>query len=254
MTLPKLFQIWLPFLLLTSYVRASSAKAISQQIRSQFLEVPYLCDCWPDTSQRHCPAWHSRSLTLLQAQLPHYRFGFWSMEPTISKVVIELQTLWLHYDNVIMDAIASQITSLTIVYSTIYSDADQRKHQSYASLAFVWGIHRGPVNSPHKWPVTRKMFPFDDVIMNSSPPGQNGCHFTDDIFRCIFVNEKICIFIEISLKFVPKGPIHNNPALVQIMAWHLIGGKPLFEPMLTRFTSAYMRHNGEMSEICHNMP
>ena len=64
-----------------------------------------------------------------------------------------------------MGTIASLITSLTIVYSTVYSDADQRKHQSSASLAFVWGIHRGPVNSPHKWPVTRKMFPFDDVIM-----------------------------------------------------------------------------------------
>ena len=70
-----------------------------------------------------------------------------------------------HYNEVIMGAIASQITSLTIVYSIVYSDADQRKHQSSASLAFVWGIHRGPVNSPHKWPVTRKMFPFDDVIM-----------------------------------------------------------------------------------------
>ena len=57
-----------------------------------------------------------------------------------------------------------QITSLTIVYSIIYSDADQRKHQSYASLSFVCGIHRGPVNSPHKWPVTQKMFLFDDVI------------------------------------------------------------------------------------------
>ena len=64
-----------------------------------------------------------------------------------------------------MGTIASQITSLTIVYSTVYSGADQSKHQSSASLAFVWGIHRGPVNSPHKWPVTRKMFPFDDVIM-----------------------------------------------------------------------------------------
>ena len=64
-----------------------------------------------------------------------------------------------------MGAIASQITSLTIVYSIVYSDADQRKQQSSASLAFVWGIHRGPVNSPHKWQVTRKMFPFDDVIM-----------------------------------------------------------------------------------------
>ena len=70
-----------------------------------------------------------------------------------------------HYGDVIMGAVASQITSLTIVYLTVYSDADQRKHQSSASLAFVRGIHRGPVNSPHKWPVTRKMFPFDDVIM-----------------------------------------------------------------------------------------
>ena len=62
-------------------------------------------------------------------------------------------------------AITSQITSLTIVYSIVYTDADQRKHQSSASLAFVRRIYRGPVNSPHKWPVTRKMFPFDDVIM-----------------------------------------------------------------------------------------
>ena len=73
----------------------------------------------------------------------------------------------VHYDDVIMGEIASQITSLTIVYSAVYLDADQRKHQSSASLAFVRGIHRGPVNSPHKWPVTRKMFPFDDVIMLS---------------------------------------------------------------------------------------
>ena len=64
-----------------------------------------------------------------------------------------------------MGAVASQITSLTIVYSIVYSNADQRKHQGSASLAFVRGIHRGPVNSPQKWPVTGKMFPFDDVIM-----------------------------------------------------------------------------------------
>ena len=70
-----------------------------------------------------------------------------------------------HYNDVIMTTMASQITSLTVVYSTVYSHADQRKHQSSASLAFVWGIHRGPVNSPHKGPVMRKMFPFDDVIM-----------------------------------------------------------------------------------------
>ena len=68
-----------------------------------------------------------------------------------------------HYGDVIMDTMASQITNLAIVYSNVYSDADQRKHQN--SLAFVRGIHRGPVNSPHKWPVTRKVFPSDDVIM-----------------------------------------------------------------------------------------
>ena len=63
-----------------------------------------------------------------------------------------------HYNDVIMGTIVSQITSLTSVYSTVYTDADQRKHQSSASLAFVWRIHRGPVNSRHKWPVRRKCF------------------------------------------------------------------------------------------------
>ena len=64
-----------------------------------------------------------------------------------------------------MGPMAFQTTSLTVVYSAVYSGADQRKHQSSASLAFVRGIHRGPVNSPHKWPVKRNMFPFHDVIM-----------------------------------------------------------------------------------------
>ena len=64
-----------------------------------------------------------------------------------------------------MGVMASQITSLTIVYSAVYSGTDQREYQNAASLAFVRGIHRGPMNSPQNWPVTRKMFPFDDVIM-----------------------------------------------------------------------------------------
>ena len=72
---------------------------------------------------------------------------------------------YCHYNDVIMGMIASQITSLAIVYSIVYADADQRKHESSASLAFVRGIHRGQVNSPHKWPVTWKIYPFDDVIM-----------------------------------------------------------------------------------------
>ena len=180
-----------------------------------------------------------------------------------------------------MSGMASQITSIMIVYA-----ADQRKHQSSTSLAFVTGIHRSPVYSPHKGPVTWKMFPFDDVIMydnnyclfyseplpkpmihcqfgtqcmtfseisnehnkisseenvfgnvachscpylfrpdcdpaslsgdslNSSSDGQNGRHFADDIFKCIFLNEKVQLLTKISLKFVPKGPIDNNPSLV----------------------------------------
>ena len=91
-----------------------------------------------------------------------------------------------------MGTIAFQITNPTIVYSTVYSDADQRKHQSSASLAFVWGIHRRPVNSPHKWPVTRKMFPFDDVIMYAY--------------------------------------YHNWTSWVQVIACRMFGAKPLSEP------------------------
>ena len=68
-----------------------------------------------------------------------------------------------------MSAMASQITGVSIVYSTVCSGADHRKYQSSASLAFVRGIHRWPVNPPHKGPVTRKMFPFDDVIMTLPP-------------------------------------------------------------------------------------
>ena len=73
-----------------------------------------------------------------------------------------------HYSDVIMDAMPSQITGVSIVCSTDGSGADQRKHQSSASLAFMQGIHRSPVNSLHKWPVSRKMFPFYDVIMGCS--------------------------------------------------------------------------------------
>ena len=103
-----------------------------------------------------------------QQSINDFIIGF-SVAKTSDTGGLVLQRDWeigrSHYGDVTMGAIASQITSLTIVYSTVYSDADQRKHQSAASLAFVQGIHRGPVNSPHKWPVTRKMFPFDDVIM-----------------------------------------------------------------------------------------
>ena len=80
-----------------------------------------------------------------------------------------------HYSDVIMGAMASQITNLTIIYLNVYSDADQRKHQSSASLAFVRGIHRRPVNSPHKEQVTRKLFPFDGVFMKMANQWQYRC-------------------------------------------------------------------------------
>ena len=134
-----------------------------------------------------------------------------------------------------MGAVTSQITSLTIVYSTVYSGADQRKHQSSASLAFVWGIHKGPV--------TRKIFPFDDVIMLwGKPTGHRGpvmwclrfslllewasC-WTNDRVRAKQIGRyfcslhlqlqklegNICILIQISPSFVPCGPVRIVSAL-----------------------------------------
>ena len=70
-----------------------------------------------------------------------------------------------HYNGVIISAMASQITGFSIAYSTVCPGTDERKHQSSASLAFVRGNHRWPLDSPHKAPVTRETFPFDDVII-----------------------------------------------------------------------------------------
>ena len=70
--------------------------------------------------------------------------------------------------------------------------------------------------------------------INTLRPIQNGRHSPDDIFSSIFLNEKVWTLIKISLKFVPKGPIDNIPALVQIMAWRRLGDKPLSEPMIVR--------------------
>ena len=111
-----------------------------------------------------CPMWHIVPITCMIVQCI-----LWNIQIGMINIVFLghiCTELVYHYNDVIMGTISSQITSLTIVYSITYSDADQRKHQSSASLAFVRGIHRGPVNSPNKWPVTRKMFPFDDVIMD----------------------------------------------------------------------------------------
>ena len=73
--------------------------------------------------------------------------------------------------------------------------------------------------------------------VNTLRPRQNGRHFADDIFKCIFLNENVWIPIKISVKFVPKGQINNIPALVQIMAWRRPGDKPLSEPMMVSLTT-----------------
>ena len=153
---------------------------------------------------------------------------------------------------------ASQITSLTIVYSSVYSGADQRKHQSSVSLAFVRGIQRSLVNFPHKRPVMRKMFLFDDVIMYERYPAVTVLNFilllthlpldkmaailADNIFNCIFLNENYRIPIHISLKYVPSSPINNKPALFQVMVWRRTGDKPLPGAMMTHFIDTYMHH------------
>ena len=112
----------------------------------------YMCVCVRWTTNSLCQYLNSSCVATIAYCVRHNWCSCWY------KIYITLMSQWARCR-------LSQITSLGIVYSTVYSGAHQRKHQSSASLVFVWGIHRGPVNSPHKRPVTRKMFPFDDVIM-----------------------------------------------------------------------------------------
>ena len=87
------------------------------------------------------------------------------LQASASQVVVIGYMVFMYYSDTIMSAMASKITGVSIAYSTVCSCTDQAKHQSSAPVAFVRGIHRWPVNSPHKWSVTRKMFPFEYVIM-----------------------------------------------------------------------------------------
>ena len=109
-----------------------------------------------------------------------------------------------------MGTMASQITSLTIVYSTVYSGTDQRKHQRSASVAFVRGFHQWPVNSPHKGPVTQKMFPFDDII----------------IFHP-YIWERVVLSIPIHQ---PSTPPHPPTALVPVKFLEMQRGKLQVSP------------------------
>ena len=104
-------------------------------------------------------------------------------------------------------------------------DSDKRWHGETIGLHY-WQCQFWPVDSLHLTGLRVKWYQF-----NTLRPRQNGRHFPDDIFKCIFLNENGRISIKFSLKFVPKVPINNIPALVQIMAWCRPGDKPLSEPM-----------------------
>ena len=103
------------------------------------------------------------------------------------------------------------------------------------SSSFSWNKEMG--SRMNRW--ARCLASSSSMSETTQPPGvtnhfmrQNDCHFADDIFKCIFLSQNSCISIKISLKFVPKGPIDNIPALFQIMAYHWPGAKPLSEPMM----------------------
>ena len=105
-------------------------------------------------------------------------------------------------------------------------------------ITVIIGLGNGLVlYRQHTFPkitMTLNLLTHSIIIVNPLRPRQNGRHFADDIFKCIFLNQNVWILIKISLKFFPKGPINNTPALVQIMAWRRPGDKPLSEPMMVR--------------------
>ena len=142
----------------------------------------YLSQCWPKSLSLYgntrpqwvngARLWADKSWLQCYTHFQQFCFcykgdliGHFQWLQCCSDFKSQVFDVWCHYDDVIMGTMASQfttmvsqITSLTIVYSTVYSGTDQRKHQTSASLAFVRGIHRGPVNFPHKWPLTRRCF------------------------------------------------------------------------------------------------
>ena len=116
-----------------------------------------------------------------------WRHRLWSSLVPVMNFCSDGTGLIRHHSDVIMGVFASQITSLMIVYSTVYSGADERKHQSSVSLDFVRGIQGWPLNSPHKGPVTREMFPFYDVIMIGRNQGDEGWHYGNAMWCYKFV-------------------------------------------------------------------
>ena len=142
-----------------------------------------------------------------------------------------------------MSTMASQITGVSVVFSIICSCADQRNHQKSASLAFVRGIHQWSVNSLHKGPVTRKMFPLNDVIMHCVRD-----QMVTVIFKWTLWNSNLRVLREISLTFVPMGPVDNTASMVHEMAWRRIDIKPKSKSIMNKLTDTCMPHWDSISE------
>ena len=135
----------------------------------------------------------------------HYiSFCRWKQHPS-SSVWVKITS---HYNDIIMGTVLSQISSLTIVYSTFDSDPDERKHQSSTSLTFVLGIHGGLMNSPHKWPLTWKMFRFDDIIMPHN--GVVQCSEPSSIF---FLTHQPLAYVAAISKVDVSNSLHRVVAL-----------------------------------------
>ena len=130
-------------------------------------------------------------------------------------VVTTVSNIHRYYGDVIMRTMVSQVTSVWMVCSTVCSGAHQRKHRSSASLAFVRGIHRWPVNSPHKRQVKRKMFPLDDVIVNL------------ESLQSIVS----CVVIVISLSYSDNAPSGLSRPPVQLALWQRLCQVPYITKM-----------------------
>ena len=185
------------------------------------------------------PVWHPGT-TWTNADL-------WSIRPGgtyIHEIEFEIKKFLLKiyaFDSVITLENGSHFVQ---AWRHVKNDIDGLVQERRNSSALAMELHLSCIN-PSIW--NRHIIVLLWLLLlttkiNSSPPGQNGRHFTDDNFKCIFMNEKFCILIPISLKFVPKGLIDNMSALVQVMAWCLTGDKPIPEPVMTHFTDAYMQH------------
>ena len=139
-------------------------------------------------------------------------------EPMMVRLLTHIGVTWPHW--VTLAGSSYILTIWAEIITDSYIRSNYCMYLVIALLTLVW------------WCINMQWYAVLDILFNTLRPRQNGCHFADDTFKRIFLNENVIISIQISLKFVPKGPINNIPALVQIMAWRWPGDKPLSEAMI----------------------